>query len=142
MISAFLFAQMIFAKEITPGSAGQVASGFFSERFSVAETLEQNLVSRVTFTKGGTTFYVFNLKDREGFIIVSGDDVLPPVPGYSFSGNFDTDEQNDAFDFWMKGLSDYTRRHQTGKFKAAWEKYLSGECSAKGMPLAKRAGIT
>ena len=35
---------------------------------------------------GLTDYYVFNRGDGGGFVVVSGDDRLQPIPGYSESG--------------------------------------------------------
>ncbi len=121
----------VISKKVSLKKARQVAVHFYTERFSESRTPDENLLPIINFTKGETVFYVFNIKDERGFIIVSGDEALPPVPGYSFEGNFSTDDRNDAFDFWMEGLGKYARLRETGKYKAEWEKYLSGNGISK-----------
>ena len=41
-------------------------------------------------------YYAFNIGDNEGFVIVSGDDSLTELVGYSDSGSFDPDKIPDA----------------------------------------------
>ena len=65
------------------------------------------LVYKVTATIGNeleqrTMFYVFNV-DNIGFIIVSGDDTVIPILGYSDQGIFDSDNMPPAFQKWLEG---------------------------------------
>jgi uncharacterized protein (TIGR02145 family) len=46
-------------------------------------------------------FYVFNIDNDKGFMIVSGDDRVRPVLGYSFNGSFKHDDQPPAFIDWL-----------------------------------------
>jgi len=55
---------------------------------------------------GEVDFYVFNCNDDNGFILVSGDDMLTPVLGYTDSGNFDISNIPDGLGYW---LSEYQR---------------------------------
>jgi uncharacterized protein YjdB len=48
-------------------------------------------------------FYVFNLADSGGFIIVSGDDRAYPVLGYSLKGSFDIKDAPPVFMEWLQG---------------------------------------
>jgi len=50
---------------------------------------------------GITCFYVFNSSDSNGFVIVSGDDKITPVLGYSFNGNFDQANLPPNFREWL-----------------------------------------
>ena len=40
-------------------------------------------------------YYAFNIGDNDGFVIVSGDDSLTELVGYSDSGSFDPDNMPD-----------------------------------------------
>ena len=65
------------------------------------------LAYKVTATIGDTLeertmFYVFNV-DTIGFVIVSGDDTVIPILGYSDHGNFYSDNLPPAFQKWLEG---------------------------------------
>lgn len=65
------------------------------------------LAYKVTATIGDaleerTIFYVFNL-DNVGFVIVSGDDTVIPILGYSDQGIFHSDNMPPAFQKWLEG---------------------------------------
>jgi hypothetical protein len=48
-------------------------------------------------------YYVFNAEDNAGFVIISGDDAIDEVLGYSTSGNFDFDNMPANVRAWMQG---------------------------------------
>ena len=50
-------------------------------------------------------FYVFNAKDGDGFVIVSGDDRTKEILGYSEHGNLDTDNLPDNLKWWLNGYA-------------------------------------
>lgn len=58
---------------------------------------------------GLTDYYVFNRGDGGGFVVVSGDDRLNPIPGYSESGSFDVDAMPENVQWWF---SEYQRQMQ------------------------------
>lgn len=47
-------------------------------------------------------YYIFNKVDNRGFIIVSGDDRMPDVLGYTDSGSFDAANLPDGFKFMLE----------------------------------------
>lgn len=47
-------------------------------------------------------YYIFNVNDDKGFVIVSGDDRIIPVLGYAFSSTFSDEELAPAFVNWMR----------------------------------------
>ena len=51
-------------------------------------------------------YYVFNVNDNKGFIIVSGDDRVTPILGYSFTGAFSLNDQPPAFTEWMNSYNE------------------------------------
>lgn len=50
--------------------------------------------------------YVF-AKENKGFLLVSADDAVAPLLGYSDAGNFDADNMNPAFEYW---IGEYARQ--------------------------------
>jgi hypothetical protein len=69
-------------------------------------------------------FYIFNFEDG-GFIIVSGDDVLPPVLGYSLSGVCADIGVNQNFDSYMQHFSDQIIYAKSSRLQA--EKEISDQ---------------
>lgn len=68
------------------------------------------------------SYHVFNCGTDDGFVIISGDDALPEVLGYSDNGQFDTANMPPALQNWLKGCSEaakYAREHHLPKHQPA-----------------------
>ena len=82
-------------------------------------------------------YYVFNISESAGggFVIVSGDDAVTPVLGYSDNGNYDENNLPPNFAYWMNCLQDEIRRAiaqklpQSETVRQKWEDYLNGNVS-------------
>jgi len=76
-------------------------------------------------------YYVFNVNEDDGFVIVSGDSRVVPVLGYAFTGSYPTNNQAPAFDNWMKHYKEEIKYIQVTNLKASealsrrWNRYLS-----------------
>ena len=51
-------------------------------------------------------FYVFNADRRQGFVIISGDDRMPSVLGYSEQGTYVDEEMPENMRSWLQSVSD------------------------------------
>lgn len=54
-------------------------------------------------------FYVFNFDIGDGFVIVSGDDIVKPILGYSTENDFDPDNIPPQVVKWLEGYKDQIR---------------------------------
>ena len=50
-------------------------------------------------------FYVFNVGSDGGFVVVSGDDLMPTILGYADSGTYDEATMPENMKAWMEGYS-------------------------------------
>lgn len=67
-------------------------------------------------------FYVFDNLAGPGFVIVSGDDLVRPVLGYSYDNEFDSENMAPHFISWMKEIEkqiNYVRSNSTSASRAA-----------------------
>lgn len=104
MCVLLLLSMKMQAAHVTPERAQGLATSFCMQqgvnglRGSVKPTLR--LVYQATSTlrsaDSSASFYVFNLDEGKGFVIVSADDRTYPVLGYSDQGSFDYDRIPDA----------------------------------------------
>lgn len=94
---AVLLAMAAQAEEVSRERAAEVASAFFqsaqAKGMKHAPSVSLKMVmSSSSLTGNGSSdapaFYVFNNSSGPGFVIVSGDDAVTPVLGYSFENNF------------------------------------------------------
>ena len=63
-------------------------------------------------------YYAFNIGNNEGFVIVSGDDSLTELVGYSDSGCFDPENMPDNMRSWLQAYSGYVASVQVSESKA------------------------
>ena len=100
ILFSFLFIlQIINAKEVDPETAKLVAQNHYQQVNKSKSSLNLELVytskSKINLNlnksspKDVPLFYVFNAHNNNGFVIVSGDDNVVPILGYSINGNYD-----------------------------------------------------
>lgn len=78
---------------------------------------------------GVSSLYVFNIGERDGFVIVSGDDRVRPILGYTDSGTFDADKVPAALHEMM---SIYARQIESlGQTKASTDSIASASNSRR-----------
>ncbi len=65
--------------------------------------------SDLTLAESRQAYYVFNMPSDEGYVIVSGDDRLPEVIGYSLTGTYDSNEMPENKRAWME---EYSRQYE------------------------------
>lgn len=86
------------ARKVSEKEASQVAQSFVKSNFA-QKAQNLSLVS-------ASNIFIYNI-DNHGFIIISGNTVLPPVLGYSNQGTFPSlEEAPDHFSSWIQHYSD------------------------------------
>ncbi len=100
---AFLFFfNSVFANKVDSKKAGQVALNFYVEHSPTnlsAKSLsitDNYVVSESSYVM----YYVININST-GFVIVSGDDRVTPVLGYSYEGAYSDQDQSPEFTYWV-----------------------------------------
>jgi len=97
----------ILAAPITEIDAKQKASEFISEKSAKTASIQSKAIvsDEILFTTAEVcdAFYVFNNETNGGYIIVSADDRMPAVLGYSYSGMYNSDEIPDNMRSWLNG---------------------------------------
>lgn len=94
-----LFALVLNGKEVDKSRAQQVAMSFLYER--APESINEIIISSDLLIEenGIPLFYIFNT--NVGFIILSANDVIYPVLGYSFESQYTDLNLPPAFQSWM-----------------------------------------
>jgi hypothetical protein len=90
--------------------------------------IQLNLVAAAAdLQRGGTDYYVFNVKGEDGFVIVAGDDRVKPILAYSTTGQYDPSNVSEGFQFTLDGFRQeiqYVREHNlsaTPDITAEWK---------------------
>jgi len=98
-----LLLQNTFAGVVTLQDATTVASNFYNSNFGQQQRTKASgtLVYTRSETNGTVDFYVFDFAPAKGFVIVSANDALSPVIGYSGESNFNTGFSTKGLGEWM-----------------------------------------
>ena len=67
--------------------------------------VETKSFARSAGSSEGEAFYIFNAKDNQGFVIVSGDDRTQPILGYADEGQLPVEDMPDNLKFWLEEYS-------------------------------------
>ena len=95
------------ASPITETEAQQKATDFMSDKKGNGKILQSKAIitdtPKFTTAESCDAFYVFNNETGGGYIIVSADDRMPAVLGYSYTGTFKSDEIPENMRSWLNG---------------------------------------
>lgn len=92
-----------FASPIGLQKARKLAGDFFGTDISAPRLAAGGRTAVSLSGLSEPAYYIFN-KDGGGFVIISGDDALDPVLGYSETGHIDTDRIPENMLFWLEQL--------------------------------------
>jgi PKD repeat protein len=124
---------LTYSKTVSEEQARQVAANAWVERVIKGNPESPGPRVTQTFTilnNGIPVYYVCNISGDEGFIIISGDDRVAPVLGFSSHGPYRDAHRPPAFDWFMKGIEDQILRSLKGEDRssesvsAEWQRYL------------------
>ena len=105
-----LSALMTSAEPVNQIEALEIARKFLASRHASARSLtisrtQAELSSKTSDSQND--YYVFNVNQEDGFVIVSGDDSTPAILGYADSGHIDMDDLPDGLRYM---LDDYAEQ--------------------------------
>jgi hypothetical protein len=109
MMILFLVITVSSGKSITNEEARQKAVTFLQQRGLNIQNdiqLKKKCLKKTQTSKKEATYFVFNVNDDKGFVIVSGDDRTAPIIGYTTEGNYDENELPENFKSWIQAFSD------------------------------------
>ena len=118
----------IFAKPITIEDAKKVAKNFLYENESITQN-DLKFSDAIIFKEQSNLFYIFNFKNRTGFIIISATDNYTPIIAYSTESYYDKEKQAPQFVELMKDYAkqvEFTIKQDikaNETVKPQWEKY-------------------
>jgi len=138
-----LLINLSFAEEVDLATAKDVAETFYSTRINPgvkqAELiLAQQFNSRISTDNGISDYtetpvlYIFNEANKQGFIIVSGDDNVMPILGYAKQGSYKQEKVPENVQKWLEEYKNQIRWAILHKLEAndeaasEWSKLKSG----------------
>ncbi|MBO4463915.1 MAG: C10 family peptidase [Prevotella sp.] len=110
LLICLLFSQLIWAGNITREEAQQKAVKFLNRHTAPAAPGSRMRmpvsVNNLSLAKDADTYYVFNVGQKEGFVLVSADDRAPAILGYADDGCFDSENMPENMRAWLQGYAD------------------------------------
>ncbi len=109
----------VFAGPVDQQKAQQLGAKFLGK--------SQLRLAATVADRGVADYYVFNVSNGEGFVIVAADDRVKPVLAYSTTGHFDPERVSDGFQFTLNNFCEeihYVRENNlnaTPDIIAEWE---------------------
>lgn len=93
------------AKPVSLKTAQKVAENFFKMN-SAGNVNSITLAYKGLAQNGAVIYYAFNINNNQGFVIVTGDDAVSPVIGYSNEGNFIVPDKGTTIGNWLAKRND------------------------------------
>lgn len=94
----------LLAGPVSETQARQKARTFLMEHGRKADVLNgRQAVKGHRAPAANANYYVFNLGEADGFVVVSGDDRTTPILGYSDTGNINFDDMPDGLRYLLEG---------------------------------------
>lgn len=126
-----VFALTTFAKQVDENTAKQVGQNFLTTRtnsqllnggttLNLVYSVKSTANSSIASIQATTFFYVFN-SGTNGFVMVSGDDVVTPILGYSDEVAFDPNNIPPNAAKWFEGYKNQIRFAIENEMKATDE---------------------
>ena len=104
LLALLAWVGVAYAGPVTAEQALVEARQFMVERVSSSASIHRAPAQMSLTTAGDAAYYyVFNIGDGGGFVIVSGDDRTNPILGYSDSGSFDEKKIPANMKSWLEG---------------------------------------
>jgi len=141
LILLFVAHQYVYCQKVDEEQAIKLASNFYkslifdsnSKTKSTSsiqiEKVDLNLVSESKLkslkSENDNPLFAFNIGEKEGFIIVSGNRTLRPVLAYSLEGKFPTDKDHPVYN-WVYGIIQSMSKTQEKKVQDdRWQELLT-----------------
>lgn len=136
-----LLASTVFAGPITPEKADAIAKEFWNTELKQPNTEFLTLKSPAGMAKAGSRinikesdpqYYIYTAENN-GFVIVSGDDTLAPIVGYSTESFSENSEMPAVLVEWLNEYSQYVDEVRAGNITPAQRSAKAGKTAVAPM---------
>lgn len=120
-----MVAMPMMAERVSPETARKVAQTFLNNNGAKSAQLTD-----LSKAAGFANLYIFN--GEEGFVVMSADDCVKPILGYSLTGKFVAEGMPENVRGWLQGYSDEIqsavdrRMKATGETTRLWKALVEG----------------
>lgn len=107
----------VSAEQISVSQAASIAEKYLGEAVNVGQNLGPAKMKGLEMSEESPEYYVFNSNDNKGFVIISGDDELTELVGYSTEGEFRSENAPENLRTWLDGYAAFVRSVRDGSSK-------------------------
>lgn len=105
----------VSAEQISVSQAASIAEKYLGEAVNVGQNLAPAKMKGLQMSAESPEYYVFNSDGKKGFVIISGDDELTELVGYSNEGEFRSENAPDNLCAWLDGYAAFVRSVRNGE---------------------------
>lgn len=99
----------VSAEQISVSQAASIAEKYLGEAVNVGQNLAPAKMKGLQMSAESPEYYVFNTDGKKGFVIISGDDELTELVGYSNEGEFRSENAPENLRAWLDGYAAFVR---------------------------------
>ena len=126
IVVMLLCTTMVWGEPVGKEEARQKALSFLNDRSASRARARAASAEELRLEYTSDEYHIFNRGEKDGFVIVGGDDCAPDILGYSDNGKFDWHHMPDNLRAWMKGYEEDIK-----VLRASGIKYSANESTAK-----------
>lgn len=104
----------VSAEQISVSQAASIAEKYLGEAVNVGQNLGPAKMKGLQMSAESPEYYVFNTDGKKGFVIISGDDELTELVGYSNEGEFRSENAPENLRAWLDGYAAFVRSVRDG----------------------------
>lgn len=105
----------VSAEQISVSQAASIAEKYLGEAVNVGQNLGPAKMKGLQMSAESPEYYVFNSDSNKGFVIISGDDELTELVGYSNEGEFRSENAPENLRAWLDGYAAFVRSVRDGE---------------------------
>lgn len=105
----------VSAEQISVSQAASIAEKYLGEAVNVGQNLAPAKMKGLQMSAESPEYYVFNTDGKKGFVIISGDDELTELVGYSNEGEFRSENAPENLRAWLDGYAAFVRSVRDGE---------------------------
>ena len=105
----------VSAEQISVSQAASIAEKYLGEAVNVGQNLAPAKMKGLQMSAESPEYYVFNTDGKKGFVIISGDDELTELVGYSNEGEFRSENAPENLRAWLDGYAVFVRSVRDGE---------------------------
>jgi len=105
----------LLAQQVSKDEAMQKAQAFFSKEANNHLSVRKapRKAPKLVLANDSRELYVFNDEANGGYVVISGDERMPDVLGYSYDGHFDAENLPYNMKAWLEGYAEQVKYLQT-----------------------------